>query len=112
MDADRQHRDMQITELQQQVDQWLNQIGGYWDKFQILARLTEELGEVSAALQRLEGLRPRNVEVDIEDEIGDLLFTLAAFANVMNLDLEQSVTRAMQKYQRRDAEAWMNADIK
>jgi NTP pyrophosphatase (non-canonical NTP hydrolase) len=97
---------VELKELQQTVDDWILGIGGYWDKFQILARLTEELGEVSGALQRQEGLRPREVEIDLEDEVGDLLFTVAAFANVMNIDLEQSVAHVMQKYKIRDAQAW------
>jgi NTP pyrophosphatase (non-canonical NTP hydrolase) len=99
---------MQINEIQAEVDRWIRQIGGYWDKFQILAQLTEELGEVSAALQRQEGLRPRKTDARVEDEIGDLLFTLAAFANVLEIDLEQSFKDTMQKYKIRDAKAWEN----
>lgn len=99
---------MELSELQNEVDEWLREIGGYWDRFQILARLTEELGEVSAALQRQEGLRPRRVETDLEGEVGDLLFTVAAFANVMNLDLQQSFRRTMQKYRARDGQAWQD----
>jgi NTP pyrophosphatase (non-canonical NTP hydrolase) len=97
-----------FKEAQTLVDQWINQIGGYWDKFQILAQLMEELGEVSAALQRQEGLRPRTTRSDLEGEVGDLLFTLVAFSNVMSLDLEQCFKRTMQKYKTRDAEAWQS----
>ena len=97
---------MHFKEAQSLVDQWINQIGGYWDKFQILAQLTEELGEVSAALQRQEGLRPRTSRSDLEGEVGDLLFTLIAFSNVMSIDLELCLTRTMQKYNTRDAKAW------
>ena len=99
---------MHFKEAQSLVDQWIEQIGGYWDKFQILAQLMEELGEVSAALQRQEGLRPRTTPSDVEGEVGDLLFTLIAFSNVMNLDLEQCLNRTMQKYQTRDAKAWQS----
>lgn len=97
---------MHFNEAQGLVDQWINQIGGYWDKFQILAQLMEELGEVSAALQRQEGLRPRTTRTDVEGEVGDLLFTLIAFSNVMNLDLEQCLKRTLEKYNTRDAKAW------
>jgi len=100
---------MQLKEAQDVVDEWIGEIGGYWDKFQILAQLMEELGEVSAALQRQEGLRPREVHTDLEGEVGDLTFTLMAFANVMGLDLEQCLNRTMQKYKTRDAQAWINA---
>ena len=97
---------MQLDELQSAVDQWISEIGGYWDKFQILAQLTEELGEVASALQRLAGLRPRKIEVNLEEEVGDLLFTLVVFANANGLNLEQSITHTMKKYKERDAQAW------
>lgn len=97
---------MNLNELQTQVDQWITEHGGYWDSFQILARLTEELGEVASALQRIEGLRPHRSEVDLEGEVGDLLFTLAAFANQQGIDLNQSLAKVMDNYQTRDSVAW------
>ena len=99
---------MQLEEIQAEVDHWIGQIGGYWDKFQILAQLTEELGEVAAALQREEGLRPRKSEISVNEEVGDLMFTLAAFANMMKIDLEQCFKNTLEKYKTRDAEAWKN----
>ena len=95
-----------LDDLQRAVDAWIQAHGGYWDRFQILARLTEELGEVAAALQRLEGLRPRRAEVDLAGEVGDLLFTLLAFANVNDLRLDDCLAQALRKYQIRDGEAW------
>ena len=97
---------MKLGELQTTVDRWIRANDDYWDQFQILARLTEELGEVAAALQRKEGLRPRKVEVDLEGEVGDLLFTLAAFANVTGIDLDRSITKTIEKYDVRDAKDW------
>ncbi len=97
---------MNLTQLQTTVDHWIRHNGGYWDQFQILARLTEELGEIASALQRREGLRPRKVEVDLEGEVGDLLFTLAAFANVTGIDLDRSITKTIEKYDLRDAQDW------
>jgi len=97
---------MTLAELQQNVDTWVNAHGGYWDKFEILARLTEELGEVSAALQRSEGLRPRHHDVDVAGEMGDLLFTLAALANVCDIELDRSFEGVLAKYNDRDSVAW------
>ena len=99
---------MTLDELQKVVDSWIREHGGYWGKFEILGRLTEELGEVASSLQRLEGLRPRKVEVNLGDEVGDLRFTLAAFANANGLDLETCLGRVLEKYQIRDSEAWKN----
>ena len=91
---------------QARVDSWICAHGGYWGKFEILARMTEELGEVASALQRLEGLRPRKSDVDLAGEVGDLLFTLMAFANANGIDLASALEGVMQKYQARDSQAW------
>lgn len=95
-----------LADLQTKVDGWIRQHDDYWTEFQILARLTEELGEVASALQRQAGLRPRKSTVNLSDEVGDLLFTLAAFANKVDIDLEESVRQTIAKYNARDAAAW------
>ncbi len=95
-----------LDDLQQVLDTWIQAHGGYWERFQILARLTEDLGEVAAALQRLEGLRPHPSEADLAGEVGDLLFTLIAFANVSGLRLETCLMRVLDKYKIRDSQAW------
>ena len=97
---------MQLEDLPQQVDRWIRQNGDYWDSFQILARLTEELGEIAGALQRIGGLRPRKPEADLELEMGDSLFTLTAFANRNKIQLEQAVRRAIEKYDQRNSADW------
>jgi NTP pyrophosphatase (non-canonical NTP hydrolase) len=97
---------MTLDDMQNQVDTWIRDHGGYWDRFQILARLTEELGEVAGALQRTHGLRPRKTEVDLASEVGDLLFTLAAFANANDLRLSVCIESVLHKYTNRDGQAW------
>ena len=93
---------MNLNHLQDDVDRWIRESGGYWSKFQILAHLTEELGEVAAALQTEAGLRPRGKDHDIAEELGDLLFTLAALANVCDVKLDEAATRVLGKYRDRD----------
>ena len=100
---------MTLDQVQENVDEFVTAHGGYWDEFQILARLTEELGEVASALQRNAGLRPRKVEVDLEGEVGDLLFTIAAFANKTGIRLDEAMVKVMAKYQERDSKAWQDA---
>jgi len=41
---------MNFEKLQEVVDQWIQGHGRYWDKFEILARLTEDLGELAATI--------------------------------------------------------------
>jgi len=97
---------MTLDQIQDQVDAWIREHGGYWNRFQLMARLTEETGEIASALQRQEGLRPRKENVDLGGEVGDLLFTLAAFANVNGLKLSDCPGRVLEKYQIRDSRAW------
>jgi NTP pyrophosphatase (non-canonical NTP hydrolase) len=97
---------MDLDKLQEVVDKWINEHGGYWDKFQILARLTEELGEVASDLQRQEGLRPIRVETDLQSEVGDLLFTLAAFSNANGINLTEAIEKVIAKYDARDSKPW------
>jgi NTP pyrophosphatase (non-canonical NTP hydrolase) len=97
---------MKLDELQVAVDRWVKDHGGYWDGFQLLARMVEELGEISSAYQRIEGLRPHKQEVDLPSELGDLLFTMAAFANVNKIDLAAAMEATFVKYNTRDSLAW------
>ncbi|MBI3893101.1 MAG: nucleotide pyrophosphohydrolase, partial [Candidatus Wallbacteria bacterium] len=93
-------------EMQRKVDEAVTSFGGYWGPFEMLARMTEELGEIASDLQRNHGLRPRKTHTDIEEEVGDLLFTLAAFANIHKLDLSRAFERVVEKYAERDLRAW------
>ena len=100
------------SELQEKVDEFINEIGGYWDDYVILARLIEELGEVASVLQRLKGYRPipKDSELDFESqlefEIGDLLFVLISLANKREIDLEEILIKVIEKYRQRDLPKW------
>jgi len=97
-----------LKEAQVSLISGIGQIGGYWDKFQILAQLMEELGKCQQPSNGKKACALEQLERNLQGEVGDLLFTLVAFSNVMSLDLEQCLTRTMQKYNTRDAKAWIN----
>jgi NTP pyrophosphatase (non-canonical NTP hydrolase) len=97
---------MNFGEFQEVVDQWIQGHGRYWSKFEIVARLIEDLGEISRTLQHTEGLRTGKDELKVADDIGDLLFTLAAFANANGLRLEDCVDGVMEKYRTRESTEW------
>ena len=97
---------MNFTALQKIVDQWIQGHGRYWSKFEILARLTEDLGEIASTLPHTEGLRAGRNNVNMADKIGDLLFTLAAFANVNGLRLGDCINGVLEKYEARESTEW------
>lgn len=86
---------MELSDIQKLVNSWIKRSGGYWSELEILRRLMEELGELSHAL------RKKN-EKGIEEEVGDLLFTLIAFSNKLGIDLENALKRSIKKYDIRD----------
>jgi NTP pyrophosphatase (non-canonical NTP hydrolase) len=103
-------RPLELQELQKIVDELITEIGGYWDDFVILARLTEELGEVARVLQREKGFRPvtqnSTANSQLPLEIGDLLFVLISLANKRNVNLEKALLSVIEKYKRRDLPKW------
>jgi NTP pyrophosphatase (non-canonical NTP hydrolase) len=95
-----------LDQLQVVGDRWIQANGGYWTSYQILARLTEELGEVAEALQRTDGLRLREVDVSVDKVGDDLLYPVAAFANRTGIDLSHAIALTIAKYDDRDRAAW------
>lgn len=52
---------MEIREMQQEVDRWISQFEeGYWHPLAMLARLTEEVGELAREVNHLYGQKPKN----------------------------------------------------
>ena len=71
--------------------------GGFdWsDPAPVLDKIEEEIGELRAELEE-----PRQRE-RIEDELGDLLFTVANLARQLDLDPEEALRRTNRKFERR-----------
>ncbi|MFZ5592080.1 MAG: nucleotide pyrophosphohydrolase [Bacillota bacterium] len=101
---------MQLKEVQQIVDRWISQFAeGYWHPLAMLARLTEEVGELAREINHHYGQKPKKPGEppgDIAMELGDILFILACYANSLNIDLEEAFRRVMDKYYQRDSSRW------
>jgi NTP pyrophosphatase (non-canonical NTP hydrolase) len=101
---------MALEELQRDVDHWItNYTAGYFPPLMMLARLTEELGELARAVSHHHGgKRPKPGEEpgDIGEEIGDLLFVLVCLANQQGLKLDDSWAAVKKKLYERDATRW------
>lgn len=105
---------MTFEEAQAAVDAWIGRFEeGYWPPLSNLARLIEEVGELSRALNHGHGHKPRKPdepEQDVALELGDILFVLIALANQQKIDLGEAFERVLEKYRVRDADRWTPRD--
>ncbi|WP_391208994.1 nucleotide pyrophosphohydrolase [Psychrobacillus sp. L4] len=99
-----------LSELQKEVDLYINQFKeGYFPPMELLARLTEELGELSREIQHKYGTKKKKkteVEKALADEMGDFFFVLICMANAEGIDLEESLQNVLKKYNTRDKDRW------
>lgn len=99
-----------IKQLQGEVDTYISQFKeGYFSPLAMLARMTEELGELAREVNHYYGEKPKKAtekENTIEEELGDMLFVLICFANSLNIDLEEAHNRVMEKFNTRDKNRW------
>lgn len=107
---------MEVKEMQQEVDQWISQFEeGYWHPLSMLARMTEEVGELAREINHLYGQKPKKEEEDdgsLPLELADILFIVLCFANSLNIDLEKAFHDMMEKYRRRDSKRWAPVKVK
>ncbi|WKA53348.1 nucleotide pyrophosphohydrolase [Planococcus shixiaomingii] len=103
-----------LNELQREVDQYIGQFKeGYFSPMELMARMTEELGELSREVMHEYGPKKKKASEEdgtIANEMGDILFVLICMANSMNIDLEQAHDRVMQKFNTRDKDRWTRKD--
>lgn len=99
-----------MKQLQDEVDTYISQFKeGYFSPLAMLARLTEELGELAREVNHYYGEKPKKTsetEKAIEEELGDLLFVLICMANALNIDLEVAHDYVMNKFNTRDKDRW------
>src|SRR5213592_4400399 len=101
---------MSFAPIQKDVDDYILQFKkGYFPPLEMLARLTEEVGELARALSYHTGfkkLKAGEKADDVADELCDVIFVAVCLANSLNIDLDQAFAAAMQKYQVRDKDRW------
>lgn len=99
-----------LNEIQAEVDAYIGQYKeGYFSPLVMLARLTEELGELSREVNHSYGEKPKKSteeENTIEQELGDLFFVIVCFANSLNINLEDAFGLVMKKFKTRDKDRW------
>lgn len=97
---------MSLKDTQKEVDEWVGQYKiGYWTPHEILARLTEEVGELAREINHLYGPKKKKNEENIRemsDEMADVIFTIICLANSKNIDLDKAFKKTMDKCYGRD----------
>ncbi|WP_396334480.1 nucleotide pyrophosphohydrolase [Alkalihalobacillus sp. MEB130] len=99
-----------MKEMQEKVDQYIGQFKeGYFSPLAMLARMSEEVGELAREVNHYYGEKPKKSSEEVrtmEQEMGDILFVLICFANSLDIDLEEAFDLVMDKFESRDKDRW------
>lgn len=103
-----------MKQLQQDVDDYISQFKeGYFTPLEMIARLTEELGELAREVNHVYGPKKKKsseAEASISEEMGDLLFVLITMANSLDIDLTEAHDNVLEKFNTRDKNRWTRKD--
>lgn len=92
--------------IQKEVDDWAQQFEKpYFSQLSMLATMCEETGEVARVINCLYGDKnAKNGEnlKSLEEELGDLLFTIVCMANANNISLKEAFEKKLEKLYGRD----------
>lgn len=95
-----------MNKEQEILNKWFQeQNWEYWSPHEILARLMEEVGEFSRLINHEFGPKKKKNEEnkqELSDEIGDIIYTLACFANSHNINLDKAFQDSIEKVKKRD----------
>ncbi|MGG6309553.1 nucleotide pyrophosphohydrolase [Paenibacillus macerans] len=100
--------------MQREVDRYISQFKeGYFSPLTMLARMSEEVGELAREVNHTFGEKPKKADEpdnSIELELGDILFITICFANSLGIDLTAAHDKVMHKFATRDADRWTKKD--
>ncbi|WP_313598145.1 nucleotide pyrophosphohydrolase [Epilithonimonas vandammei] len=103
---------MEITTLQNQVDEWIKTIGvRYFNELTNMAMLTEEVGEVARIIARRYGEQSEkesDKSKDLGEELADVLFVTLCLANQTGTDLQSAFDKKMKVKTERDKDRHQN----
>ena len=103
---------MEITQLQQQVDEWIKTIGvRYFNELTNMAMLTEEVGEVARIIARRYGEQSEkesDKNKDLAEELADVLFVTLCLANQTGINLQEYFDKKLHLKTNRDHDRHQN----
>jgi NTP pyrophosphatase (non-canonical NTP hydrolase) len=92
---------MSLKKVQEDVEKWTSQFTPqYWPPYEILARLTEETGELAREVNHLYGTKKKKAseqENNLGQELTDIIFTVTCMANSQGIDLSKEWEQMMAK---------------
>jgi NTP pyrophosphatase (non-canonical NTP hydrolase) len=95
-----------VKKYQEELDRWFKKNKWeYWYQLAQFARLVEETGELARILNHLYGEKPKKsneATQELEEEIGDVIYTLICLANSTGIDLDKAIRKSMDKVTKRD----------
>ncbi len=83
---------MEINEAQKKAKELILHYGDFWPPLSMMARITEEVGELARAMNIKYGGKRSKGDGDgreIGKELSDILFTTLAIAEAQGIDLEK-----------------------
>lgn len=105
-----------LKKIQELVDNWAQQFEKpYFSPLSRMTALTEEVGELARVMNRIYGDKPKKDTESIknlEEEIGDILFSLICTANAEGIDLDACFKRKMDKVTMRDTKRFQKKESK
>ncbi|MHA1193643.1 MAG: nucleotide pyrophosphohydrolase [Promethearchaeota archaeon] len=98
-------KNISFDEIQSQINDWIHNHGDYWSPLSMLSAVMEELGELAREINHQEGFKPKKLqsETKLEEELGDLQFSIVCIANYYKIDLVDALMKTMKKYFKRDS---------
>lgn len=110
------NKNLSLIDAQLIVDQYVSQFKvGYFSPLSQLARLTEETGELAREINHFYGEKQKKSYEPINsvaEELGDVFIVLIMMANSLNVDLNDTFIKNMEKFNKRDKYRFERKDEK
>lgn len=101
-----------MNKFQKELDRYFKKEGWkYWHPLSQFTRLVEETGELARILNHLYGEKPKKaseLNQELEEEIGDVVYTLICLANSTGVDIDEATKRSLDKVAKRDKGRYNN----
>lgn len=106
---------MALDKIQKDVDDWTGQFDPqYWPPLEMMARLTEETGEVARELNHRYGTKKKKAQENTKNlasELVDMMFSICCIANSHEINLQEEWDRTMaEKHYGRDSNRFKRTD--